>query len=359
MDSERNKNYKFAQKCAKINLLISKTLMNKKIFAAIVIVAVVALAAFAFSLRQKQTSPKQTEKFNLSVNTWVGFGPYWLAQEKGFFKDEGVDVNISVVDDSAQRKAIMVKGDIDGLGDTVDLLVLERDEKVPAVAVQQIDVSNGADGILATDDIKTVQDLKGKKIAVQKNFVSESFLNYVLKKNGLKTTDVQMIDMEAGSAGAAFVAGQVDVAVSFEPWLSKAKERKGGGHVLVSSADVPGVLVDALSINEKYLKEHPGTVKKVMRAWFRAVEYIKQNPDESNAIMAKYYKISPQEYKEMISGLTWPSLEENKAYLGNETGKGTIFSVAQTFIEVFKETGQIKSAPNMEAAIDQSLINSL
>lgn len=343
--------------------------MNKKLLTtALIVVVVVALGAFAYSIKPAPSVTKQdakpevakqeVPKFNLSVNSWVGFAPFYLAQEKGIFKEEGVDVNIVLMDDTAQRKAALLKGDVDGLADSVDLLVMERDEKVPAVAVMLNDLSNGADGILVDESIKTVKDLKGKKIAVQKNFVSESFLNYVLEKNGLTSKDATTVDTEAGAAGAAFVAGKVDVAVTFEPWLSKAKERKGG-KILVTSADVPGVVVDILSMNENYLKKNPETTKKVMRAWFKALDLWKANPTEANAIMAKHYKITAPEFADMISGLKWPSIEENTAYFGKESGQGEIFKVAKTFSDIFIRDSVTKTQPDLSVAINQTLINSL
>lgn len=323
----------------------------------LVLVGIVIIASFATWFYNSQ-KPTGGDKFVLSVNSWVGFGPFWLAKEKGFFDEQGINVDIQTMEDTGQRKIALAKGDIDGLGDTVDLLVLERDENVPAVAVMQIDASNGADGILATENIKNVANLKGQKIAVQKNFVSEAFLNYVLQKNGLAPTDVQTIDTEAGAAGAAFVSGAVNVAVTFEPWLSKAKERNGG-HVLVSSADYPGVVVDILSINEKYLKNHPDIVKKVMRAWFKTIAYWKSNPQEANAIMAKHYNVTSADFADIISGLNWPSYEENLAYFGTESQPGKIYEIANTFVNIFLKTGQIKARPDVMRAVDQTLLQSL
>ena len=130
-------------------------------------ILIILIAVIGFFVWQN-TSQKSNggDKFVLSVNSWVGFGPFWLAKEKGFFDELGINVDIQTMEDTGQRKIALAKGDIDGLGDTVDLLVLERDENVPAIAVMQIDMSNGADGILATENIKDISDLKGKKIAV-------------------------------------------------------------------------------------------------------------------------------------------------------------------------------------------------
>jgi NitT/TauT family transport system substrate-binding protein len=333
--------------------------MNRKILSTLLLVVLLATSFQIGRVYEQKKSSKvlgaSLEKFTLGINTWVGYGPFWLAQDKGFFKDEGLDVDITVIEDSAQRKAAVLNGRIDGLGDTTDLLVLSRAENIPSIAVMQIDQSNGADGILSTDNIHSIADLKGQKVAVQKNFVSESFLYYLLQKNGLTPKDVKIVDMEAGTAGAAFVSGSVDIAVTFEPWMSKAKDRRGG-KILISSKEADGVISDILTIREDYLKEHPEAVKKFMRSWFKALDYWKSNPEEANNIMAKHYNLSGEKFKILAEGVIWPSLEENIQYFGKSQGSGKIYDIANTFSEVFITTGQIKSKPAMDSGINQDLL---
>ncbi len=328
----------------------------------LIVLVILVLAGGVIYFRQlnqgKQNSDTETPRFNLAFNVWVGYGPFWLAQEKGFFKDEGIDVNITTIEDVGQKKAAMVKGDIDGLADTIDLLVLGQNEKVPSTATMEIDLSYGADGILATENIQSIEDLKGKKIAVQKNFVSESFLYYMLNKHGMSPRDVQIIDMEASAAGAAFVSGQVDVAVTFEPWMSKSKERPGG-HVLVSSKDADNSLVDILSINKEYLANNPENVRKVMRGWFKALEYIKTNPKESNEIMAKHYDVPPEEFAELTTGVKWASLDEQLAFFGTPEKPGPIYDIANTFINIFLKTKQISQKPDMKDSINGQFLRTL
>jgi NitT/TauT family transport system substrate-binding protein len=298
---------------------------------------------------------KELKDFKLSVNTWVGFGPFYLAEEMGFFEEEGLDVDIIVMEGTAERKSSMITNRIDALGDTVDLLVLARDQKVPGVAVLEVDLSDGADGLIATEEIQSLADLKDGKVAAQKNFVGESFLLYLLKKNGMSVDDVTIIDTESGAAGAAFVAGQVDAAVTWEPWLSKAKERQGG-HVVVSSADEPGVIVDILTINENVLQNRPDEVKALMRAWFKAIDYWESNKDEANAIMTKNYDMPVEEFADIISGVKWPSYQDNLEYFGTSDNPGKIYEVADVFSEVFLETGSITAKPDMNKAVDESLL---
>jgi NitT/TauT family transport system substrate-binding protein len=324
----------------------------------VVLIFAVATIAITRNNRKNTSTTKPLPTFNIGMNTWVGYGPIWLAQDKGFFKEEGLDVNITVIEDSFQRKAAVLNKSIDGLADTVDLLVLARDQKVPSVAVMQIDLSNGADGILSTNNYKTIADLKGAKVAVQKNFVSESMLYYALAQNNMKPSDVQVIDMEAGAAGAAFLAKQVDVAVTFEPWMSKSKDR-ANTHILVSSKDYPGVISDILSVREDYLQNHPEDLQKFMRGWFKALDYIKSNPEEANQIMAKHYDISAADFADFSSGLVWPNYNDNIHYFGDSVNKGEIYNISNTFSKIFLETGQINTTPDINSAISSSPLKNL
>ena len=249
---------------------------------------------------------------------------------------------------------ILERGEVQAIAETVDQLVLDHSQGIHSVAVSGMDFSNGADGMVAINSIKTIHDLKGKTVLVQKNYASEALLDYLLEKNGIAFSDVNTIDTEAGAAGAAFAAGKTEAAVTFEPWLSKAKER-AGGHILISSKDAPGVIVDILSVQEQYLKDHPDVVTKVVRGWFRAVEYWKAHPEESNAIMAKYYQISPQEFADQVSGLIWPTHDETVKYF-TKGATPSIYDIADTFVNVFRKTGQIKDTPDMTSAVDASIL---
>ncbi len=316
------------------------------------VVIVGALGVLGYRFVVHRSADSGWPDFTLGINTWVGYGPFWLAQDLGYYEQQGVYVDISVIEDSAQRKAAILKGDVDGQGDLIDLLVPGRAEGIPAVAVMQIDESNGADGIIVTKDITTVADLKGKTIVAQKNFISENLLLYFLKKHGLTANDVTIVDTEAGAAGAAFAASKVDVAVTFEPWLSKAKER-AGGHVLVSSADEPGAFVDILTVREQYLAQQPATVQAVIRAWFQALDYWKAHPTEANRLMAAHYNVTPEEFAELITGVTWHSYDENVAYFGTRAKPGKFLDVSKIFVDLYRETGRLNGTPpDMTKAFD-------
>ena len=151
----------------------------------------------------------------------------YLAKEKGFFQKQGVDVEIVVIESPADRRAAFAADKIQGLATTVDTHVMTAaaENPIPVKQVLALDDSHGGDGIVAKKEIKTIKDLKGKTVAAQLGAGASYFwLNYVLAQNGMKLADLKAVDMKAGDAGSAFVAGKVDAAVTWEPWLSRAKD---------------------------------------------------------------------------------------------------------------------------------------
>src|SRR5256885_4502858 len=158
------------------------------------------------------TDGKFNGTINIASSTWTGYAIIYVANAKETWKSHGLDVKFQDVEDPNDRLIALTAGRLEGMASTVDAFARAQSNGVPAVGVFPIDASVGGDGILAKNTIKSVQDLKGQKVAVNQGSVSEWFLHQVLQKNGLSLADVKEQNMKSGKAGAAFVAGQVDVA---------------------------------------------------------------------------------------------------------------------------------------------------
>ena len=174
----------------------------------------------------------------IAHSTWVGYGPLYIARDKGIFKRNGVDVDLIVMEDPKERFPTLMADKIQMIASTVDTALLYLKKPNDFQYVVAIDDSNGGDGIVAIKDIKTIADLKGKKVAVNEGSVSEFYLNVLLAKANLKESDLNTVNMTAGDAGGAFVAKRVDAAVTWEPWLTKGKSTDFG-HLLVDSSKYP------------------------------------------------------------------------------------------------------------------------
>ncbi|SRR6266404_3151677 len=330
---------------------------RRQLIQAVVLLTIIIAVLGVYFLAKHKPQPA----FRVGFNTWVGYGPFYVAKEKGFFKEEGLDVDLQRIEGTGDRRAALIARRIEALGSTIDDLVVGASQGVPAKMVLGIDQSNGADGIVAVKGINDIKDLKGKTIAVQPGFVNHFFLLYLLDKNGLSPNDVHIEAMEPDAAGLAFVAGKIDVAVTFEPHLSKAKERTDG-HVLITSADpiAKGVIVDNLIVRNDVIEGRRDDVEKFIRAWYKAVQYCKTNPDDANTIIGKEFGLQPSEVSEMLS-VREPSVilfnqEMNRKFLSLSAEPHTVLEIAGKAAQLYSRAGLISSSPDPKSLVDTTFL---
>jgi len=296
------------------------------------------------------------EPIKLGMSTWLGYAPLYLAKEKGFYQKRGLEVEIVVIESPADRRAAFAADRIQGFATTVDTHVMTAaaENPIPVKQVLALDDSHGGDGMVAKKEIATVKDLKGKTVAAQLGAGASYFwLNYVLAQNGLKLTDIKAVDMKAGDAGAAFVAGKVDAAVTWEPWLSRAKATPFG-KVLIASDQTPGIIVDSLGFKPDFLKRRGADVKKIVAAWNEAVQFAAQSPKEADAIMAKFTKQKPEEFTAEKGGVRYYGEKENRDYFGSAERPGLLYQVSQRAADLWFDLKFIKSKPKAADLIDGS-----
>jgi NitT/TauT family transport system substrate-binding protein len=298
------------------------------------------------------SSKKSSEPLKVTLPTWTGYGPLFLAQEKGFFEENGIEVELSIVEGLAERKQALASGKIDGMATALDVQVSLAASKIPVSVVWVLDDSYGGDGILVKNDIKDIQDLKGKTMAFEVGSTSHMLALTALQQGGLTEDDVEVIQMSAGDAGAAFAAGKVDAAVTWEPWLSKGSE--ANGKILLTTKDLPGIIVDTISFKEDVIKNRPDDVKAFVKAMGQAMDFWKENKEEADEIMAKGLKIDTAEFVATEEGLKFFTKEENAKLFGTADNKGSIYEAAENAIKFYKEQGIITEEPNVEDIINPS-----
>jgi NitT/TauT family transport system substrate-binding protein len=298
------------------------------------------------------------ETIKIGMSTWLGYAPLYLAKEKGFFQARGLEVEVVVIESPADRRAAFAADRIQGFATTVDTHVMTAaaENPIPVKQVLALDDSHGGDGIVSKKEIKSIKDLKGKTVAAQLGAGASYFwLNYVLSQNGLKLSDIKAVDMKAGDAGAAFVAGKVDAAVTWEPWLSRAKDTPFG-HVLLASDKTPGIIVDSLAFKPDFLKRRGDDVKKIIAAWNEAVQFAQQNPQEADTIMAKFTGQKPEEFTKEKTGVRFYGAKENKEYFGTPQKPGLLYRVTQRAADVWSDLKFIKTKPKAADLIDGSFL---
>ena len=269
------------------------------------------------------------QELTIAHSTWVGYGPLYIARDKGFFEEEGLDVELVVMEDVKTRMPALAAGRIDVAVTTIDTVLAFYSPEHPLSYLFALDDSRGGDGIVAGKDIKTIADLKGKSIAFTEGSVSQFFLSVLLKDAGMKLSDVNALNMSAGDAGAAFVAQKVDAAVTWEPWLTRGKDTDHG-HVLVDSTTTPGLITDIMVTTNDMLEKNRPAMEGLYRAWSKAIAWQKDNVEEADEIMAKGvggWLEDPAVFAETRAGIVFYDDAMNKTFMdpANEGGiLGTI-----------------------------------
>ncbi|TKB59681.1 MAG: hypothetical protein E8D49_07570 [Nitrospira sp.] len=284
----------------------------------------------------------ETPIYRIGVGPWIGFGPFYLAEEMGFFKEAGVKVQTIVLTGLAERNSALKSGQLDGLAAPVDYFVLSAGNHLEMTIVVAIDESVGGDGIVARPEIKNFGDLKGKQVAFQRGLPSEFFLRVMLSHNGMKFEDLDAVDMETAQAGASFIANKLDAAVLWEPWLSKSIER-AKGNLLASTREHPNLIVDVLAFTNSTVSRSPQDVQAIVTGLLKAIEYWKLHPDQANAIMAPHFQIDPKKYSEILTGLKFCDLARNREYFGLNGTVGPIFHVAEQASSIWLTARTINS----------------
>jgi NitT/TauT family transport system substrate-binding protein len=324
--------------------------------------AAIKLAALLLTLAVMPLLPPRValaDTVKIAHSTWVGYGPLYIARDKGFFKNNGVDVDLVVMEDPKERFPTLMADRIQMIASTVDTALLYLKKPTDFRYVVAIDDSNGGDGIVAVKDIKTIADLKGRHVGVNEGSVSEFYLNVLLASAGLKESDLQTVNMTAADAGGAFVAKRVDAAVTWEPWLSRGKATDFG-HLLADSSTSPGLITDVIIVKTSWADAHEREVSAVVKSWNEAVAFYEAHPDEAIEIMAKGvggWLKDPKDFKTTLSGIKFYDAAANKTFFGTMAQPGALANTVQQAIDIWSSHGKLQVKVTPADLIDYSYVN--
>lgn len=283
--------------------------MKKRILSVLLVLAMAcSLCACGGNEGTSKSDGGKTPEVTLGTTSWPTNMFFYLAKEKGIFEKNGVNVKIQDFSSTTESTNAFIGGQTDfctfASSETISPFIQGGEFSV----VLETDKSNGCEGLVATADIKGIKDLKGKTVATQLYSVDHMFLLTLLDENGMTEKDIKIVDMSIQESGNAFIAGQCDAACIWDPYFSQAKA--AGGTELFSSADDPDLITDVLCASKSICKENPEAVKAVVKSFFDAVAYWKENPDEANEIMGKQLGVSADEFAAQMEGLLIPTEEE-------------------------------------------------
>lgn len=262
---------------------------------------------------------------------WVGFGPVHLANELGYFEEEGITVVEILDDDMPNAVAAMERGDIDCYLRTVgEYQGLGRRKDTQGIIIGTIDLSTGGDGWAADGSIKSVCDLKGKTIAVEPNLPARLILQEALRRDcNLSIHDTNLSDISAADAVGVFASPDVAAVGTYEPVLSSVVSTHAdrGAHILVSSAQYDDLILDIVMAHTDELEANPDKYVKFLRGIYRAVDYFNENRDEAVKIIASHFSITPEDFEATLPNFRYTPYEEAVELMGTEEKPGRAYEV--------------------------------
>ena len=250
----------------------------------------------------------------IGTNVWIGGEPLYLARDLGRL-DPAVVQLVEYPSASEVHRAFRNQA-IDGMLISLDeLFVLAADGFQPRI-ILVVDVSNGADVVVGRRGMRTMRDLKGKSVAVESSALGAFVLSRALALNGMQAGDVNVVHLESNEQPGAFEKGQVDGAVTFDPY--RAQFLQAGAKTLFDSTQIPGEIVDLLAVRASAIQEKPKSIRALLTGWFDAIDYMKRDPKDAARRMGVRQQTSAEQFLEAEKGLSWPSLEENLRMLGGQ-----------------------------------------
>jgi NitT/TauT family transport system substrate-binding protein len=313
------------------------------------------LAALSIAIGVLAAPLPAAAEVKIGLSDWPGWVAWYVAEQKGYFKKHGADVKLVWFANYTDSISALSAGQVDANSQTWSDTMAPLSKGLALKTIMVNDNSAGNDALLVSPKIKSFAELKGKKIALEEFSVSHFLLTMALAKNNMSLKDVQVVNMSAGDAAAAFMAGRVDAAVVWNPWVNKIQS-SGKGKALFTSKDVPGLIPDLLVAQEKSVKAKRKDFVGMIKAWYDTEKFIQANPDEAAKIMAKVVGMEAKEYKIFLPGTKFFDQKANLQAFGPATDATSLLGVAPTIAKFLVDNKLMEGKVDYAKGLDASLV---
>lgn len=300
-------------------------------------------------------SAQAAAPLKIGYSDWPGWVAWQVAIDKGWFKEAGVPVAFEWFDYSASMEAFAA-GKIDAVTMTNGDALVTGATGAKSVMLMLTDYSNGNDMLIGKPGVRSVKDLKGKKVAVEAGLVEHLLLLNALKKNGMKEADVTIVGAKTNEMPQMLASGDVAAVGAWQPIAGQAMKAVPGARPIYTSADEPGLIYDVVAVNPASAKSRKADWLKVVKVWDRVVAYINDPKTQPEAvkIMAARVGVSPEVYLPLLKGTKLLSLEEARKIYVKGDGFKTLEGSTKVANQFNVANGVYKTPENVGAYLDPS-----
>ncbi|MBC8436145.1 MAG: ABC transporter substrate-binding protein [Bacteroidetes bacterium] len=293
---------------------------------------------------------KESPAIRIGMTLWPGYEFIYLAHQKGFFKEAGVEIQLFDFVSLSDSRRAFERGQIDIVtGTIVELMIVRENSYKSPQAFYVTDFSNGADVILGRKPIQSIPDLIGKRVGVEPASLDLLTLNLALQQNQIDVSEVILVPMAQNDMKDRFEQQEVDAICTYPPTSVKVLNT-GDANILFNSSQIPGYIVDVLMADELFIDVRIEDLAKIIQCIDRAIQYTKDHPDEALDIMAKHEQISVMELQEAYEGMSVEALNTQIQYFAPN---GQLVKASETAFEILRETDVIQRNIPINELINQ------
>jgi NitT/TauT family transport system substrate-binding protein len=298
-----------------------------------------------------QSVDSQKEPLRVEYTNWWGDYTLLVADEMGMFEKYGVNVEPVFYETYSDSYSDLAAGLLDGglfvLGDAINI-----NDKSPLKVIAVYD-DGGMDYLIGDTNIKSIADLKGKKIGVNISSAGELVVLQALKQAGLKVEDVTLVDMSVEELPEN-LGSTVDAGYSWDPYASEAL--KNGANILYQSGGTNTIGPDVIVFNANTLEKRSEEIRSFLKAWFEAVDFRNSNPESANQIISARTGLSIDQLSVDAELYT---LQQNIVLLSDQTPQDNMINLTSAFnanAEFLLDLGVLSNQPDKNQFIDSSFL---
>lgn len=277
--------------------------------------ALVGLASLLGALAAGRILGSQ-QKLEVASFSWPGYEYLYLAEQRRLGQPFGLDLRVQQYGSIEDQRLAYGRGDVEviatTLPDAIDICQ-EVPKRCPELFLV-IDQSVGADVIVGTRDIADLRGLVGQKVGMEHTMLAEYMLLRAFEVAQVSFNQVRLLREGPIGLVQALRKGEVAAIVTYPPQSNTLRE-DSRYHVIFSSAQIPGEIMDVLAVNPAFAKRHPGVMKALVRTWWSARALARAEPAASQALMARRQQVSPAEFAASERGIRYPGPTEQALLL--------------------------------------------
>src|SRR5258708_28287907 len=310
------------------------------------------------SLAMVPARPVAAAPLTIGYSDWPGWVAWQVAIDKGWLKEAGVDATFQWFDYSASMDAFAA-GKLDAnLMTNGDTLVTGAGGG-KGIMVMLTDYSNGNDMMVGKPGIKSLKDLKGKKIGIEVGLVEHLLLLHGLQGAGMKEKDVKLVNAKTNETPQVLASGQVSAIGAWQPISGQAMKAAPGSKPIYTSSQAPGLIYDVLAVSPASLNAHRADWTKLIGVWDKVVHYINDpaTQDDAVKIMAARVDMAPDVFKPLLQGTHLIDIAEGKKTFVKASGLTSLYGSSKIADEFNVANDVYKKAQDINSYIDPSLTN--